>query len=156
MRFPRLIVPRPPLGLARDNGSGTIWVLILILAFSATSALFLALATVTSARHRAATAADLAALAAAGAWQQGSTPAVACGLATTVAAASGLSIVRCQVTAAGIVEVAVRIAVTLPLTVDPVAASLALQSDGSVVAWGYNALGQTNVPGGSATTRAAP
>lgn len=65
---------------------------------------------VVGARHRAATAADLAALAAAQAYVRGMAP---CTAATPVAVRNGADIVAC-----GVVDGSVRVAVTVPVAVE--------------------------------------
>ncbi|MGW1149334.1 Rv3654c family TadE-like protein, partial [Streptomyces sp. NPDC002454] len=96
--------PRPG-----DRGAATVWavtgIAVLMVVFTAV----LALGQAATVRHRAAAAADLAALAAADRWADG--PAAACARARTVAGANGARVLRCAL--AG--EVAeVRVAVGRP------------------------------------------
>ena len=94
-----------------DRGSATVWVLALsgVLAVLATAVVLVGGATV--ARHRANTAADLAALAAAGRAvldQPG-----ACELAAEVAGANAATLDSCSVDASSVVEVRVKVPVRL-------------------------------------------
>lgn len=107
-----------PMAAARDDGSATLWALALVLVLwvSVTGVLLAGIAI--SARHRAATAADLAALAAASALSAASLapptstmataadpiahPAAACAAAREIAAANRATIASCQVTGADV------------------------------------------------------
>ncbi|MEU6365404.1 Rv3654c family TadE-like protein [Streptomyces sp. NPDC046931] len=82
-------------GLRPDRGSATVWVVCLIGAFCAVFAVLLAQGQAVLARHRAAAAADLAALAAADHWMEGGE--AACARAGQVAVAQGDRLVRCVV-----------------------------------------------------------
>ncbi|MGY2067223.1 Rv3654c family TadE-like protein [Blastococcus sp. SYSU DS0619] len=97
--------------MSSERGSATVWVLALsaVLALLATAAVLVGVAAV--ARHRAAGAADLAALAAAGRAVVGD-PA-ACTAATDVAAANGAELTGCRVGEGGVVDVAVTVPVRL-------------------------------------------
>jgi secretion/DNA translocation related TadE-like protein len=79
---------------ARDRGSAAVWVLSGLAIVLVATSLAVAVGVVTVARHRAATAADAAALAAATHALDGR-PA-ACGEATTLAHANGAQIVACE------------------------------------------------------------
>ncbi|MGY1843204.1 Rv3654c family TadE-like protein [Modestobacter sp. SYSU DS0875] len=94
-----------------ERGSATVWVVALagLLAALGVAAVLVGAAVV--ARHRATAAADLAALAAAGAAVQGD-PA-ACTVAGGVAAANGAAVTSCTVGAGAVVEVHVRVPVRL-------------------------------------------
>lgn len=76
-----------------DRGSGTVLVLCLMGVLTATTALLAALGAVAVARHRAASAADLAALAAAGRVLEGQQ--VACAAAGRTVAAVGARVTSC-------------------------------------------------------------
>jgi secretion/DNA translocation related TadE-like protein len=78
-----------------DRGSATIWSLGAIAVLCAVFGAVLALGHAVVVRHRAAGAADLAALAAADHWDEGS--AGACARAERVAAAQGARLVRCAI-----------------------------------------------------------
>ncbi|MFI0261875.1 Rv3654c family TadE-like protein [Streptomyces sp. NPDC017056] len=78
-----------------DEGSATVWAVLAAMALCAVFAVVIAMAQAVIARHRAASAADLSALAAAGKAVHGA-PA-ACGDARRVAAAQGARLVRCTV-----------------------------------------------------------
>ncbi|MGY1914795.1 Rv3654c family TadE-like protein [Blastococcus sp. SYSU DS0973] len=97
--------------MRNERGSATVWVLALsaVLALLATAAVLVGVAAV--ARHRAAGAADLAALAAAGRAVLGN-PA-ACPAAAEVAATNGAELTGCRVGEHGVVEVAVAVPVRL-------------------------------------------
>ncbi len=92
---------------ARDEGSGTVWFLVLFLAWCGSFALLVTGAVVVSTRHRAAAAADLAALAAAGRLAVGQSEPAACSQASAVARAAGATLVACHqdTAAASVVEV---------------------------------------------------
>ena len=94
-----------------ERGSATVWVLALaaVLALVATAAVLAGMAAV--ARHRAAGAADLAALAAAGRHVLGDR--TACSVAAEVAAGNGARLSGCGVAADGVVEVEVQVTVRL-------------------------------------------
>jgi secretion/DNA translocation related TadE-like protein len=94
-----------------ERGSATVWVLALsgVLAVVGVAAVLVGAAVV--ARHRAASAADLAALAAGGQVVTGN-PAP-CTTAADVAAANGAELTACTVDGAAVVEVAVRVPVRL-------------------------------------------
>jgi secretion/DNA translocation related TadE-like protein len=78
-----------------DRGSATVWALLSVTVLCVVFGAVLALGQVTAARQRAATAADLAALAAADRALAG--PAAACDAAARVAEAQGARLVRCHV-----------------------------------------------------------
>jgi secretion/DNA translocation related TadE-like protein len=94
-----------------ERGSATVWMLALsgVLAVVGIAAVLVGAAAV--ARHRAGSAADLAALAAAGQAVTGG-PA-ACTTAADIAAANGAELTACTVDEAAVVEVAVRVPVRL-------------------------------------------
>jgi secretion/DNA translocation related TadE-like protein len=79
-----------------DDGSATVLVLALVLVLATLTGLLLSLGAVAVARHRAASVADLAALAAAERALAGTT--VACAVARRTAAAAGGWLTRCDVT----------------------------------------------------------
>lgn len=90
-------VPRSP-SLGRhhsDRGSATVWSLGAIAVLCVVFGAVLALGQAVAVRHRAAGAADLAALAAADHWAEGG--AGACGRAERVAAAQGARLARCAI-----------------------------------------------------------
>jgi secretion/DNA translocation related TadE-like protein len=99
-----------------DDGSATLWVLALATVLWLSVAALVLVGVAISARHRAATAADLSALAAASAVERAQlehTPnpaAAACAVARTVAAANDATVERCQVTGA-IVDVTTTVAI---------------------------------------------
>ena len=99
-----------------DDGSATLWVLALATVLWLSVAAVVLAGVAISARHRAATAADLAALAAASAVERvqgehGPNPAAAaCAVARTVAAANDATVERCQVIGA-IVDVTTTVAI---------------------------------------------
>lgn len=80
---------------ARDRGSATVWVAMAATVLCVVFAAVLAMGQAVVARHRAGSAADLAALAAADHALQG--PGPACEKAATVARAQGAAVVRCAV-----------------------------------------------------------
>ena len=98
-------------GLCDERGSATVWVIALsgVLAVLAAAVVLMGAATV--ARHRAGTAADLAALAAAGRAVLGEPD--ACGSAARVARANGAALVSCSVDDAAVAEVRVDVPVHL-------------------------------------------
>ncbi|MEV6739176.1 Rv3654c family TadE-like protein [Streptomyces sp. NPDC051104] len=81
-----------------DRGTATVWVLCLLGAMCAVFGVLLAQGEVVLARHRAAGAADLAALAAADHWMDGGGK--ACATAARVARAQGSRLVRCALVGA--------------------------------------------------------
>ncbi|MFE9813550.1 Rv3654c family TadE-like protein [Streptomyces sp. NBC_00236] len=82
-------------GRTGDQGLATVWAAVTTATLCVVFAVVLALGQVVVVRHRAAGAADLAALAAADRALEGA--AVACGSARDVAAAQGAEVVRCAV-----------------------------------------------------------
>ena len=78
-----------------DRGSATVWVVCLLGAVCAVFGVLLAQGEAVLARHRAAGAADLAALAAADHWMEGAEK--ACATAGRVAGAQGSRLVRCAI-----------------------------------------------------------
>ncbi|MHC5263810.1 Rv3654c family TadE-like protein [Streptomyces sp. UC4497] len=76
-----------------DRGSATVWVAMAMAAVGVVVGAVLAMGQAIEARHRAGSAADLAALAAADHWADGRTK--ACALAGRVARAQGADVVRC-------------------------------------------------------------
>ena len=96
---------------AGQRGSATVWVVALsaVLALVGAAAVLVGAAVV--ARHRATTAADLSALAAAGRTVLGD--AGACAAAQGVAAANNAELTRCTVGAGAVAEVAVSVSVRL-------------------------------------------
>ncbi|MFF2849728.1 Rv3654c family TadE-like protein [Streptomyces sp. NPDC058001] len=82
-------------GGPRDRGSATVWAVVATAALGLVFGAFLAMGQAVVARHEAGGAADLAALAAADHWLQGS--ADACAQAARVAEAQGARLVRCAV-----------------------------------------------------------
>ena len=98
-------------GASSERGSATVWVLALaaVLALVATAAVLGGVAAV--ARHRAAGAADLAALAAAGRLVLGDR--TGCAVAAEVAARNGARLSGCRLAGDGVVEVEVRVPVRL-------------------------------------------
>lgn len=81
--------------LGSDRGSATVWVAVAMAAVGVVFGAVLAMGQAVQARHRAGGAADLAALAAADRWMEGS--ADACAMAGRVARAQGARVVRCAV-----------------------------------------------------------
>ncbi|MEU1148025.1 Rv3654c family TadE-like protein [Streptomyces sp. NPDC005863] len=82
-------------GADRDRGAATVWVVVVMAVLGVVCGAVLAMSQVVVARHRAGGAADLAALAAADRWADGS--ARACEGAVRVAGAQGARVVRCVV-----------------------------------------------------------
>ncbi|MEU9202410.1 Rv3654c family TadE-like protein [Streptomyces sp. NPDC048332] len=82
-------------GRPRDQGLATVWAAVTTTTLCVVFAVVLALGQVVAVRHRAAGAADLAALAAADRALEGAV--AACGSARSVAAAQGAEVVRCAV-----------------------------------------------------------
>lgn len=80
----------------RDRGSATVWAAMATTALCAVFAVILAMGQAVVARHRAASAADLAALAAAGYALRGAE--AACARAAEVAGVQGAEVVRCAMT----------------------------------------------------------
>ena len=101
-RFPR-----------QDRGSATLWVLAAVLALSSFAALVLTAGLVAVDRHRAATVADLAALAAAAHSRDG--PAAACDRASRVAGASRARLVDCRLDRAEAILLTVEVRLDGPL-----------------------------------------
>lgn len=93
--------------MSRDRGSATVWAAMATTALCAVFAVILAMGQAVVARHRAGSAADLAALAAAGHALRG--PEAACARAAEVAGAQGAEVVRCAV-AGEIADVTARAA----------------------------------------------
>lgn len=85
-------VPRP-VRIGADRGSATVWGLVVATALVAVFGGVLLLGQAVVARHRAASAADLAALAAAARWAHG--PEAACATAIRVAGAQGATVTAC-------------------------------------------------------------
>lgn len=81
--------------MSRDRGSATVWAALVTTVLGAVFAGVLLLGQAVVARHRAAAAADLAALAAAATWAHG--PDTACGAARRVARAQGAELAVCHV-----------------------------------------------------------
>ncbi|OKK18447.1 hypothetical protein AMK16_19340 [Streptomyces sp. CB00455] len=81
--------------MSRDRGSATVWATLAATVLAAVFGGVLVLGQAVVARHRAASAADLAALAAAATWAHG--PERACGAALRVAAAQGAALAACEV-----------------------------------------------------------
>lgn len=100
---PRRSPPAPCHRLGADGGSATVLVLALSLVLLMTGVLLTALGAVAVARHRAAAAADLSALAAARALQAGADP---CAAARRVAVAAGAGVDVCSVDGAAVRVVA--------------------------------------------------
>ncbi|WUH78813.1 pilus assembly protein TadG-related protein [Streptomyces sp. NBC_00435] len=92
-------------GGGRERGSATVWGVVVATVLVAVFGGVLLLGQAVVARHRAAAAADLAALAAAVSWSHG--PEAACAAAARVAVAQGARIVGCEVTGE-VVEVTAR------------------------------------------------
>ncbi|MFF4540923.1 Rv3654c family TadE-like protein [Streptomyces aureus] len=86
---------RVPWSGSRDRGSATVWTVGAIAVLCAVFGAVLSMGQAVVVRHRAAGAADLAALAAADHWSDGGT--AACARAERVARAQGARIVRCSV-----------------------------------------------------------
>ena len=100
---------RPP-GDA-ERGSATVWVLALSGVLAVLGAATVLVGAAVVARHRAGTAADMAALAGAGRAVVGAPE--ACAAAAAVARADGAVLDSCQLAAAGVVAVRVRVDVRL-------------------------------------------
>ncbi|MGW6821733.1 Rv3654c family TadE-like protein [Streptomyces sp. NPDC055005] len=81
--------------MRRDRGSATVWAALVTTVLGAVFGGVLLLGQAVVARHRAAAAADLAALAAAATWAHG--PEAACATAVRVARAQGASLIACEV-----------------------------------------------------------
>ncbi|MEU7551061.1 Rv3654c family TadE-like protein [Streptomyces sp. NPDC044571] len=81
--------------MSRDRGSATVWAALVATVLSAVFGGVLLLGQAVVARHRAAAAADLAALAAAATWAHG--PEQACAAARRVAGAQGAALTACTV-----------------------------------------------------------
>ncbi|MFB9800079.1 Rv3654c family TadE-like protein [Streptomonospora salina] len=87
--------PRPvPRGGRRDTGSATVWMLTLCFVLLSVAATVMVVAGVRADRHRAAAAADLAALAGARHLARGEEP--ACAAARATAEANGAELTRCR------------------------------------------------------------
>ena len=97
--------------LRRERGSATVWVLALAGVLGLVTAASVLVGVAVVARHRAASAADLAALAAAGGAVTGNPD--ACSAAADVARANGAELTGCSVGSGSVVEVEVAIAVRL-------------------------------------------
>ncbi|MEW1798683.1 MULTISPECIES: Rv3654c family TadE-like protein [Streptomyces] len=80
--------------MSRDRGSATVWAALVATVLGAVFAGVLLLGQAVVARHRAAAAADLAALAAAATWAHG--PDTACATALRVARAQGAELAGCR------------------------------------------------------------
>ncbi|MFE0579062.1 Rv3654c family TadE-like protein [Streptomyces sp. NPDC058874] len=91
----------------RDRGSATVWAALVATALGAVFAGVLLLGQAVLARHRAAAAADLAALAAAATWAHG--PDTACTTALRVARAQGAELAWCHL-GGEVADVAARVA----------------------------------------------
>jgi secretion/DNA translocation related TadE-like protein len=100
-----------PVVLRGERGSATVWVLALAGLLAVLGMAVLLVGTATVARHRATTAADLAALAAAGRAVVGDPG--ACAAAERIARADGAALESCSVGAGTVVEVHVRVPVRL-------------------------------------------
>ncbi|MFD9353814.1 Rv3654c family TadE-like protein [Streptomyces sp. NPDC060031] len=81
---------------AADRGSATVWAALVVTVLGAVFGGVLLLGQAVVARHRAAAAADLAALAAAASWTHG--PQAACATAARVAGAQGARVTACVLT----------------------------------------------------------
>ncbi|MFE5558622.1 Rv3654c family TadE-like protein [Streptomyces sp. NPDC056544] len=93
--------------MSRDRGSATVWAALVATVLGAVFGGVLLFGQAVVARHRAAAAADLAALAAAATWAHG--PKTACGAALRVARAQGASLGGCLLRGE-VAEVTARIA----------------------------------------------
>lgn len=80
--------------MSRDRGSATVWAVLVATVLGAVFGGVLLLGQAVVARHRAAAAADLAALAAAAYWARG--PETACAAALRVARAQGAALAACS------------------------------------------------------------
>ena len=98
-------------GRAAERGSATVWTVALSAVLAVVGAAVLLIGAAVVARHRAGSAADLAALAAAGRAVQGD--ADPCAAAHEVAAANGATVDSCAVSAAAVVELRVHVPVRL-------------------------------------------
>lgn len=94
------------LALAADRGSGSVWVLTACIALAAVAVGAVAVGSAVVARHRAAAAADLAALAAA--QRQLAAAGAPCAAATEIATAMDAEVVRCELTG-DVVDVVVTV-----------------------------------------------
>ncbi|WP_104526331.1 Rv3654c family TadE-like protein [Blastococcus atacamensis] len=94
-----------------ERGSATVWVLILSAVLVAVAAAAVLVGLGMGARHRAATAADLAALAAAGRAVVGDPD--PCAAAAGIAAANGAELVGCRLEPGAVVSVQVSVTVSL-------------------------------------------
>jgi secretion/DNA translocation related TadE-like protein len=103
---------RPDEAVARDAGSASIWVLALAVAVLAIGGAAIVVVAAISARHRAESAADLAALAGAAAARDGSD---GCRAAAVVAVANRATLAGCQVAVDG--SITVIVALPLPQAV---------------------------------------
>jgi secretion/DNA translocation related TadE-like protein len=95
----------------RERGSATVWVMALSGVLAAVSLAVVLVGSAVVARHRASTAADLAALAAAGSAVAGRPD--ACAVAGRVAAANSAVLASCVAEGAGVVRIRVNVAVRL-------------------------------------------
>ncbi|MFI8499046.1 Rv3654c family TadE-like protein [Streptomyces sp. NPDC085524] len=93
--------------MSRDRGSATVWAVLVVAVLGAVFGGVLLLGQAVVARHRAAAAADLAALAAAASWAHG--PGPACAAAVRVAGAQGARLSGC-VLEGEVAEVTARVA----------------------------------------------
>lgn len=100
--------------LKSDRGSGTIWVVAFSAVLWVGGVAAVAVGGVRDARHRADSAADLAALA--GAVRVAEGGGAACGRAESIAAESGARVARCRVRG-DVVEVSVTVDVVVPMGV---------------------------------------
>ncbi|MEP6630778.1 MAG: Rv3654c family TadE-like protein [Lapillicoccus sp.] len=101
-------------GGRRDRGSGTLLVVGAVGVVLALVVGALGVVSAVVASHRAQSAADLAALAAAGALVRGEAPGAACAVAGRIAARGGGSIASCRTGDDLTVEVLVRVVATVP------------------------------------------
>ena len=95
----------------RERGSATVWVLALSGVLAAVSLAVVLVGAAVVARHRASAAADLSALAAAGAAVSGRPD--PCAVAGRVAAANSAALASCVVAGGGVVQVRVTVPVRL-------------------------------------------
>ncbi|MEV0971908.1 Rv3654c family TadE-like protein [Microtetraspora glauca] len=116
---------------ARESGSATIWMVTLMAVVWVVALAVLQVGAVRVARHRAQSAADLSALAAAA--HAFSAPEGACGRADMVAMANGARMVSCALSD-GIVDVAAAVAVPRVLPIAGVGTATALARAGPVTA----------------------
>ena len=98
-------------GPSDERGSATVWVIALSAVLAVLAAAVVLVGSATVARHRAGTAADLAALAAAGRAVLGEPD--ACDLADRVARANAAALVSCSVDGSSVVDVRVDVPVRL-------------------------------------------